>query len=92
MHRLIWYLRRSNDRGPLVPPGDYSVVVTVGSVTTGQPLTVAADPRILASGVINADLEAQYQHNLRVVKLAADTSAAATRLHAALKETPNLRR
>ena len=42
---------------------------------------------MLASGVTNADLEAQYQHNLRVGKLATDTSAAATRLRAALKDT-----
>jgi malate dehydrogenase (oxaloacetate-decarboxylating)(NADP+) len=36
-----------------------------------------------------ADLEAQYQHNLRVGKLATDTSAAAARLRAALKEATN---
>ncbi|OYW09480.1 MAG: hypothetical protein B7X34_06680, partial [Acidobacteriia bacterium 12-62-4] len=87
MHRLIWDLRRGSERGPLVPPGEYTVVMTTGNVTTRQPLTVVADPRVLASGVTNADLEAQYQHNLRVGKLAADTSAAATRLRAALKDT-----
>jgi hypothetical protein len=87
MHRLIWDLRHGSERGPLVPPGEYTVVMTAGSVTTRQPLTVVADPRVLASGVTNADLEAQYQHNLRVGKLAADTSAAATRLRAALKDT-----
>jgi photosystem II stability/assembly factor-like uncharacterized protein len=87
MHRLIWDLRRGSERGPLVPPGAYTVVMTAGSVTTRQPLTVVTDPRVLASGVTNADLEAQYQHNLRVGKLAADTSAAATRLRAALKDT-----
>ena len=87
MHRLIWDLRHGSERGPLVPPGEYTVVMTAGSVTTRQPLTVVADPRVLASGVTNADLEAQYQHNLRVGKLAADTGAAATRLRAALKDT-----
>lgn len=87
MHRLIWDLRRTDQRGPLVPPGDYTVVMTAGSITTRQPLTVVADPRVLASGVTNADLVDQYQHNLRVGKLAADTGAAATRLRAALKET-----
>jgi photosystem II stability/assembly factor-like uncharacterized protein len=80
MHRLIWDLRRGTDRGPVVPPGDYTVVMTAGSVTARQPLRVVADPRVLASGVTTADLEAQYQHNLRVGKLASDTGAAATRL------------
>ncbi|OYZ17077.1 MAG: hypothetical protein B7Y35_00090 [Sphingomonadales bacterium 28-64-96] len=87
MHRLIWDLRRTDARGPMVPPGDYTVVMSAGSVTARQPLTVVADPRVLASGVTSADLTAQYQHNLRVGALAADTGAAVTRLKAALKDT-----
>jgi hypothetical protein len=57
MHRLIWDLRRGSERGPLVPPGEYRVVMTAGSVTTRQPLTVVADPRVLASGVTLIDAE-----------------------------------
>ncbi|WP_310474533.1 VPS10 domain-containing protein, partial [Sandarakinorhabdus sp.] len=85
MHRLIWDLRRGSERGALVPPGDYTVVMTAGSATARQPLSVVADPRVLASGVTNADLVELYDHNLRVAALAGDTMAAATRLRTALK-------
>lgn len=87
MHRLTWDLRRADARGALVPPGDYTVVMTAGSVTARQPLSVVADPRVLASGMTNADLVAQYDHNLRVGALAADSGAAVARLKAALKDT-----
>jgi len=86
MHRLIWDLRRGNDRGPLVPPGDYTVVMSAGTATARQPLKIVADPRVLASGVTDADLVEQYEHNLAVGALSADTSAAAARLRAALKD------
>lgn len=83
MHRLIWDLRRGSECGQLVPPGVYTVVMmTAGNVTTPQTLTVLAALRVLASGVTNADLVEQYQHNLRVGALAADTAAAVTRLKA----------
>lgn len=86
MHRLIWDLRHGNDRGPLVPPGDYTVVMTAGATTARQPLSIVADPRVLASGVTNADLVEQYGHNLKTLALVADTNAAVARLRTALKD------
>lgn len=100
-HRMVWDLRRSGLSGgravpgPVVPPGDYTVVMTAGTVTARQPLKVVADPRVLASGVTNADLVDQYQHNLRTLQLVADTNAAVARVRAAqaaLKTTPDAAR
>ena len=66
MHRFVWDLRYpgpwiSNARpqgpnGPLVPPDQYTVRLTVGSWTNTKPLTVKEDPRVIDSGVTDADL------------------------------------
>ncbi len=107
--RLVWDLRRSGETlppgavppgvrtlpGPVVPPGAYKVVMTIGGQKLEQPLTVVADPRVLASGVTNTDLADQYQHNLSVLALANDTNVAAARLRAAqaaLKDRPDAAR
>jgi photosystem II stability/assembly factor-like uncharacterized protein len=106
MHRLIWDLRRSGQTlpagrvpagvrtpaGPVVPPGDYTVLMSAGSVKAQQPLTLVADPRVLAAGVSPADLVAQYAHNLRVLELVNDTNVAVARVkaaQAALKQQPD---
>ncbi|WP_164155682.1 VPS10 domain-containing protein [Sandarakinorhabdus rubra] len=97
MHRLVWDLRHSGQTrampagvrtpaGPMVPPGNYTVVMTHGSVTASQPLTVRADPRVLASGVTVADLAEQYEHNVKVQALVNDTNVAVARLRAAMKD------
>jgi photosystem II stability/assembly factor-like uncharacterized protein len=73
--RYIWNLRgegpanaasRFGGAGPVVPPGKYSARFSAGSFTSTQAFEVIEDPRITASGVTQADLEEQYQHNLRV--------------------------
>jgi hypothetical protein len=78
--------------GPVVPPGDYSVVMSTGSVTARQPLKIVADPRVVATGITQADLVDQYDHNLRVLALVNDTNVAVARLKAAqtaLKQQPD---
>ena len=107
MHRLIWDLRRSGQTmsampsgvrapaGPVVPPGNYMVVMTHGIVTAQQQLKIVADPRVLASGVTNADLVDQYEHNMRVLALVNDTNVAVARLkqaQTALKDQPDATR
>ena len=63
MNRLVWDLRMNDPvqipgavyedqapRGPIVAPGTYQARLTVGGVSTTQPLTVFADPRKPGSG------------------------------------------
>lgn len=63
MNRLVWDLRINDPaqihgafysggapRGPLVPPGDYTVKLTFDGKTLTQPLTVIADPRVATAG------------------------------------------
>jgi len=71
-HRFTWDLRlpglpsASNPEGgasgPFVLPGTYMVRLTVdGAVVGTQPLRVRLDPRVVADGVMQADLVAQHQ-------------------------------
>lgn len=81
--------------GPVAAPGGYTVEMSIGGTTLRQPLTIVEDPRVLASGVTDADLVAQFEHNMRVLKLVNDTNLDVSRLThamAELKEHPNAAR
>jgi photosystem II stability/assembly factor-like uncharacterized protein len=55
-------------RGPLVPPGQYTVKVTAGSFTSdAQPVAVEEDPRIQMS---EADRKAWYDMQMAMTRLA----------------------
>src|SRR6185437_3944430 len=47
-------------------PGKYQVRLSAGAWSQTQPLTVSEDPRITADGVTTADLQEQFDHNMRV--------------------------
>lgn len=74
LHRFLWDFRTTGSTmaggrtglGPMVPPGRYTVRLTVGDTVLEQPLVVVADPRVLASGVTLDDIEGQFRHNLAV--------------------------
>jgi photosystem II stability/assembly factor-like uncharacterized protein len=70
LNQFAWNMRHANatkiatkrgdqpDRdGPIVPPGEYQVKLTVGDLSFTETFTVAKDPRISTS---QKDLEAQY--------------------------------
>jgi photosystem II stability/assembly factor-like uncharacterized protein len=88
-------MRRRFPPGPVAPPGIYTIEMTIGGVAARQPLTIVEDPRVLASGVTGADLQAQFEHNMRVLKLVNDTNldvARVTAALAALKKHPDAAR
>lgn len=72
--------------GPVAAPGNYTVELSIGGKTMRQPLTIVEDPRVLASGVTDADLVAQFEHNMQVLKLVNDTNLNVSRLTHALAE------
>ena len=84
MHRFAWDFhaaaaaqrrrRRRGGDGPFVPPGRYTVRLTVGGKTLAQSLVVRRDPRVRAS---DADLVAQY-------RLAVDVDTELARVNAAI--------
>jgi hypothetical protein len=64
LNRVVWDLR--NKDGVIVPPGQYQVRVKFGETTQTQSLNVLIDPRVAADGVTVADLQEQYEHNMRM--------------------------
>ena len=56
-HRFVWDFHVKDAKGPLAPPGTYTVRLTVQGKTLERSLRLLRDPRIEAS---DADLRAQY--------------------------------
>ena len=52
--------------GPLVPPGEYELRLVVDGETRSTRAAVALDPRVPATGVTVADVEAQYAMRLEI--------------------------
>ena len=67
--------------GPTVVPGKYQVRLTAGA-SQMKALTVKVDPRSAADGITIADLQAQYDHNIKVRDLVSEVN----KLVAALEE------
>jgi len=79
LHRITWDLRYPGPwpslvQGPVAVPGAYTVRLTAGSATLTQPLTLTEDPRNTADGVTTADLQEQFEHNMRVRDLVSGTN------------------
>jgi hypothetical protein len=49
-----------------LPPGKYQARLKVGSSTLTEAFNVLIDPRVAEDGVTVADLQEQYEHNMRV--------------------------
>ncbi|MEJ2184367.1 MAG: hypothetical protein P8Z36_00340 [Gemmatimonadota bacterium] len=94
-HRILWDLtypgpwtqsqRQRGQRGPMVPPGTYTVRLQVGGrMVAQQPLEVKADPRVIASGVSVGDMTEQLRLNLQIRDLMSAAQGIAARLDSAL--------
>ena len=72
-HRFVWDFHETSTDGPLVPPGTYSVRLTVNGHTDARTAHVLRDPRIAAS---DADLRAQYELARQIAALGSEVKAA----------------
>lgn len=96
MHRFIWDLRYpgpwmsvampEGPNGPAAVPGDYQVKLTVGSFTSTRSFTIIEDPRIAADGVTTADLQEQFDHNMKVRDLVSEVNKSVSRIMVARKK------
>jgi photosystem II stability/assembly factor-like uncharacterized protein len=66
-HRYAWDLRSQSLGNPLVPPGHYTVRLTIGGVSHSRPFTLRRDPRLPVS---DSDLQAQYKLAIAIDGLA----------------------
>lgn len=75
-HRFIWDFHRDGEDGPLVPPGVYTVRLSVDGADFTSAASVLRDPRIAAT---DGDLQAQYEFARRVLALRAEVAASRTK-------------
>ena len=78
LNRFAWDVR--NQAGVTVTPGRYQVRLKYGSIAVVQPLNVLIDPRVAADGVTLADLQEQFDHNMRVRELVNEVNQLASRV------------
>ena len=94
LHRLIWDLRAAvpdgldADRGPLVPPGRYTVRLDVAGRRHEQPVEVNVDPAV--SQVEQSEHEARYDFLITVNVLRATVAETLGRLDAVVDQVQAL--
>jgi photosystem II stability/assembly factor-like uncharacterized protein len=81
LNRFAWDVR--NQAGVTLPPGQYQVRLKTGAVSQTQPFNVAIDPRVAADGVTVADLQEQFEHNMRMRELVTSVNQLVTRVREA---------
>ena len=81
LNRFAWDLR--NQAGVTLPPGQYQVRLKAGMARLTQPLTVLIDPRVAADGVTLADLQQQFEHNMRMRALVSEVNQLVVRVREA---------
>jgi hypothetical protein len=67
LNRFVWDVR--HQAGVTVPPGRYQVRLKVNDLTLTHEFNVLIDPRVAEDGVTLADLQEQFEHNLRMREL-----------------------
>ena len=83
MNRFVWNVQHQN--GMPAPPGAYQARLTVGATKLVQPFTLLVDPRLAEEGLTAADLQEQFDHNVRVRQLVTDVNQLLQRVGEAKK-------
>ncbi len=89
LNRFVWDLR--NQAGVILPPGQFQARLKVGSSTWTETFNVLIDPRIAEDGITIADLQEQFEHNVRMRELVNSVNQMGTRVRdaqARLRSTP----
>jgi len=67
LNRFVWDVR--HQAGVTVPPGQYQARLKVDTTTLTEAFNVLIDPRVAADGVTIANLQEQFEHNMRMREL-----------------------
>ena len=81
-HRFIWNFAATSDDGPLVPPGSYTISLTVNGHSYRHTAALRSDPRI---HVTDAQLHAQYDLANAIIEKLAQIDVARTHGQTLLK-------
>jgi hypothetical protein len=87
INRFAWDVR--NQAGVTLPPGQYQVRLKTGGANMTQPFRVLIDPRVAADGVTLADLQEQFEHNMRMRELVSAVNQLVTKVREAIGKSPN---
>ena len=87
MNRFAWDVR--HQAGVTLPPGQYQVRLKMGAVNLTQPFNVLIDPRVAADGVTLADLQEQFEHNMRMREMVISVNQLVTRIREAQRKSPD---
>jgi hypothetical protein len=99
LNRFHWDLRqkgawsekkeRSFKNGPMVPPGNYTVKLTVGNETFEQPFEILLDPRLEQEGISRDHITEQLTFQNKVIDLLSEARKFQSDLEAKIKVTKN---
>ena len=78
INRFVWDVR--HQQGVTVPPGQYQARLKIEATTLTEPFNVLIDPRVAEDGVTIADLQEQFEHNLRMRELVNGVNQLATQV------------
>ncbi len=87
LNRFVWDVR--HQVGPTLPPGRYQARLKVGATTLTEPFNVLIDPRVAEDGVTIADLQEQFEHNIRMRELVNSVNQLVTRVREAQTKVRN---
>jgi photosystem II stability/assembly factor-like uncharacterized protein len=87
LNRFVWNMQHQN--GLAAPPGTYTAKVTIAGTTQTVPLRVRIDPRLAADGTTEADLQAQFAHNVKMREMVAEVNTLLARVRAAESKYKN---
>jgi hypothetical protein len=87
MNRFAWDVR--HEAGVTLPPGPYQVRLKTGAGSLTQPLQVLIDPRVAGDGVTVADLQEQFEHNMRMRELVNNVNQLVSRVREAQNKSRN---
>ena len=80
-NRFVWDVRHSS--GLTAPPASYQARLTVSGQTYTQPFRLLIDPRLADEGLTPADLQEQFEHNLRMRELVSSVGQVLNRVRSA---------
>jgi photosystem II stability/assembly factor-like uncharacterized protein len=87
LNRVFWDVR--NKEGVIVPPGRYQVRLKIGSTALTEGFNLLIDPRVAEDGVTVADLQEQFEHNMRMRELVTGANQLVTRVRDAQTKLRN---
>jgi photosystem II stability/assembly factor-like uncharacterized protein len=87
LNRVAWDVR--NKEGVTLPPGKYQARLKVGDKSLTRSFNLLIDPRVAEDGVTVADLQEQYEHNMRMREMVSQVNQLVTRVREAQTKLRN---